>query len=107
MNQVESIDEAVTVSKLAHDFKIVIQDAEHLIKSTAGDLGDKLSEKAKEARDRLKGSLELAKTRCQELEDKAMAGVQTANKVIRDHPLESVGVAFGVGLVLGLLTARR
>ena len=107
MNQVEPMDEAVTVNKLAHDFKIVIQDAEQLIKATAGDLGDKLGEKAKEARDRLKASLDSAKTTCQELEEKAVAGVQAADKVIRDHPYESVGIAFGVGLLVGLLATRR
>ena len=107
MNQTESMDDGVTMGKLTHDFKVVIQDAEHLIKATAGELGDKLGEKAKEARDRLKASLDSAKASCQEWEDKALAGFQATDKVIREHPYESMGIAFGVGLLLGLLVIRR
>jgi ElaB/YqjD/DUF883 family membrane-anchored ribosome-binding protein len=27
--------------------------------------------------------------------------------VIRDHPYESIGVAFGLGLLIGVLVARK
>jgi ElaB/YqjD/DUF883 family membrane-anchored ribosome-binding protein len=97
----------VTVGKLAQDFRVVIQDAEHLVKATAGEIGDKLGEKAKEARSRLAASLESAKSSCQQLEGKAKAGVEATDRVIREHPYESVGVAFAVGLFFGLLVTRR
>ena len=32
---------------------------------------------------------------------------KVADKTIREHPYESVGVAFGVGLLIGVLVGRR
>jgi ElaB/YqjD/DUF883 family membrane-anchored ribosome-binding protein len=101
------MEDTVTPGKLARDIKVVIQDAEQLIRATAGDLGDKLGDKTKEARERLIASLESAKASCQNLESRAKAGMEATDKVIREHPYESVGVAFGIGLVLGLLVVRR
>jgi ElaB/YqjD/DUF883 family membrane-anchored ribosome-binding protein len=37
----------------------------------------------------------------------AKAAAKKADVVIRDHPYESIGVAFGVGLLIGVLVARR
>lgn len=101
-----TLDESVTVDKLVRDFKVVVQDAEMLIKATAGDIGDKLGEKAKEARSRLITSLEAAKGSCHSIEEKALAGARATDKVIRDHPYQSLGIAFAVGLFIGVLVAR-
>jgi ElaB/YqjD/DUF883 family membrane-anchored ribosome-binding protein len=102
MNETKA-EEEVTVGKLAQDFKVVIRDAEALIRATAGDLG----EKAREARGRLTASLESAKSGFSQVEDKAIASAKATDKVIREHPYESVGVAFGLGLLIGVLVARR
>ena len=102
MNETRA-EEEVTMGKLAQDFKVVMHDAEALIKATAGDLG----EKAREARARLAASLESAKGGVSKLEDKAIASAKATDKVIREHPYESIGVAFGVGLLIGVLVSRR
>jgi ElaB/YqjD/DUF883 family membrane-anchored ribosome-binding protein len=106
MDDTTTLDESVTVNKLIRDFKVVMQDAEMLIKATAGDIGDKLGERAKEARSRLISSLDSAKTSCHTLEDRAVAGARATDKVIRDYPYQSLGVAFAVGLFIGVLVAR-
>jgi ElaB/YqjD/DUF883 family membrane-anchored ribosome-binding protein len=51
--------------------------------------------------------LESAKTTCNQLEEKAIAGAKVADQTIREHPYESMGVAFGVGLLIGVLVGRR
>lgn len=89
--------------KLMRDLKLLTRDVEDLIQSTAGDVSDK----AKEARARLRSALESAKDSCEELQDKAVAGAKATDKVIRDHPYQSIGVAFGVGLLIGVLAIRR
>ena len=89
--------------KIVSDFKTLMHDAEDLMKATAGDLG----EKAKEARDRLKVALGKAKESCSGIEEKAAAGAKATDKVIREHPYQSLGVAFGVGLLIGVLVNRR
>jgi len=102
MNEALAVDETVTMDRLVKDFKVVVQDAESLIRATAGDLG----EKAREARERLAARLESAKSNARRLEDRAVESARAADQIIREHPYESLGIAFCSGLVLGVLLAR-
>jgi ElaB/YqjD/DUF883 family membrane-anchored ribosome-binding protein len=88
---------------LVQDLKTVVHDAEGLLKATAGEV----SEKAKEARQRLTAALASARESCSHLEERAIAGAKATDRVIREHPYESLGVAFGVGILLGVLIGRR
>ncbi len=96
-------NEPVTREKLVTDLKTVAQDAEELLKATAGDLGTK----AQEARARLSVALERAKETCGKIQEKAVAGAKAADKCVHEHPYPAIGIAFGLGLVLGLLLKRR
>ena len=89
--------------RLMRDLKVVASDAEALIKATAGDMSDK----AKEARARLSQAVASAKETALSLQSKAAEKAKVADQVVRDHPYETVGVAFGVGLLVGLLFGRR
>jgi len=93
--------------KLVVDVKEVISDAEALLKLTAEDL----SEKAKEARAKLSERLEVVKKQLSDTQgvvrDKAVAGAKETDRIIRAHPYESLGVAFGVGILLGVILNRR
>ena len=102
MNETVVTEESITMDKLINDFKVVIHDAEALIKGTAGDLG----EKAKEARQRLSVSLETARANFYKVEDKARDSARATDRCIRDHPYESMGAAFGIGLLIGVLVGR-
>jgi ElaB/YqjD/DUF883 family membrane-anchored ribosome-binding protein len=93
----------MSTDKLATDLKTVARDAEELLRATAGVAG----EKAHDARERLKVALESAKGSLYKVEEKAIAGAKVADKTIRDHPYESIGVAFGLGLLIGVLVSRR
>jgi ElaB/YqjD/DUF883 family membrane-anchored ribosome-binding protein len=78
-----------------------------LLKATADDV----SGKAKEARERLGAALERAKATCHDVQEQTIEKVKTAAKttdtVIRDHPYESIGVALGVGVLVGLIIGRK
>ena len=78
-------------------------DIEAIMKSTAGDMG----EKATELRAKLAHALEKAQAAAGRVEDKAIAGAKAADKVIRNHPYESIGVAFGIGILIGVLITRK
>ena len=93
----------VSREKVKEDLRVLVRDAEGLLKATAGDL----SEKAKEARSRLMETLEKAKTTCHRLQEKTAAAAKATDKIIREHPYESIGVAFGLGLLIGVVVARR
>ena len=89
--------------KLAGDLKAVMRDSEELMKATAGQVGEKVSE----VRKRLAAALESAKATCQRLEEKTVAAAKATDRTIREHPYESIGIAFGLGLLVGVLVARR
>jgi ElaB/YqjD/DUF883 family membrane-anchored ribosome-binding protein len=89
--------------RLTSDLKAVVRDAEELLKTTAGQAGEKVSE----VRKRLATALESAKATCHRLEEKTIAAAKATDRTIRDHPYESIGIAFGVGLLVGVLVARK
>ena len=89
------------------DLRALASDAEALLKATAGDVSDK----AKEARERLTAGLEKAKSTYVDLQsqgiESAKAAAKKADATIRTHPYESIGVALGVGLLIGALLRRK
>ena len=89
--------------RLVSDLKAVVRDAEELLKATAGQAGEKISE----VRNRLAAGLESAKATCHRLEEKTVAAAKATDRCIREHPYESIGAAFGLGLLIGVLVGRR
>lgn len=89
--------------RLMSDLKSVVSDAEALMKATAGQAGEKVNE----MRGRLATALESAKATCRQLEEKTVAAAKATDRTIREHPYESIGVAFGLGLLLGVLVTRK
>jgi len=97
----------VTRDKLMADLKVVINDAEELLKITAGQAGDKVAA----VRDKLQKGLEQAKAKLVELENKAFeqtkAAARATDQYVHENPWKAVGIAAGVGLLFGLLIGRR
>lgn len=98
-----STDAEEADKRLARHLKALVQDAEELMNATAGQAG----EKASEARSRLAAALDSAKATYQRLEERTIAAAKATDKTIRQHPYESIGVAFGLGLLVGVLVARK
>lgn len=102
-----SNDTEVSREKLAADMRIVIADAEELLRATAGQMG----EKAVVARERIQESLRVAKDKLSRAEeaviDKTKAAARATDDYVHDHPWGAVGIAAAVGLVIGMLISRR
>jgi len=43
----------------------------------------------------------------QRAEEKALESAKAADKVVRDHPYQTIGIAFGLGLLIGVLARRK
>jgi ElaB/YqjD/DUF883 family membrane-anchored ribosome-binding protein len=89
--------------KLVRDVRVVVQDAEDLIKATAGDI----EERTREARAKLAGALVVAKESLNRAEVATTQGVRAADTWIRDYPYPSLGLAFFTGLLFGALLSRK
>ncbi|HEY1786976.1 MAG TPA: DUF883 family protein [Verrucomicrobiae bacterium] len=89
--------------RLAADIKLLARDAEELLKATAGEAGEKI----KEVRQRLSKAVESARSTCENLQDQTAETAKAADQAIRDHPYESIAIAFGAGALIGLLLSRR
>ncbi|MDA3869339.1 MAG: DUF883 family protein [Gammaproteobacteria bacterium] len=93
--------------RLIDDFKTVIQDAEELIKATAGQTGDKVTA----VRTRAEENLREARRKLDEMENdfliRGKAAARATDQLVHDKPWQSVAIASAVGVVLGLLISRR
>lgn len=47
------------------------------------------------------------KTMIQRAEQKAVERAKAADRVVRDHPYPTIGLAFGLGLLIGILARRK
>jgi len=97
----------VSTDKLVEDLKIVMRDAEALIKATSAQTGEKIQE----VRVRAEESLRQARTRLNAIEDEALQRARevadATEEYVRENPWQSLGIAAGVGMLVGLLLSRR
>jgi ElaB/YqjD/DUF883 family membrane-anchored ribosome-binding protein len=104
-----AMDTEATVSKdkLVQDFRIVIADAEELLRATASQAGEKVAA----ARERIQDSLHTAKVKLAEAEDviiqQSKLAMRATDEYVQENPWRAVGIAAGVGLIIGLLIGRR
>jgi ElaB/YqjD/DUF883 family membrane-anchored ribosome-binding protein len=100
-----SID--VSKEKLAADLKVVVADAEELLRATASQAGEKVGV----ARERIQASLASARVKLAETEravlDRAKLAATATDEYVHEHPWHAVGVAAVIGLLLGALINRR
>ena len=93
--------------KLMADLRIVVTDAEELLKMTADEVG----ENAVALRERLKARMAQAKDRLIDLQaaatEKAKAVGHAADDYVHEHPWQAVAVGAGIGVIVGLLIGRR
>ena len=96
-----------TTDKLIEDLRLVVSDAEELIKATAGQAGEKVSN----ARSRVEESIRAAKEGISDAGHLAAEHTREAAKAaddyVRENPWTAVGIAAGVGILIGVLINRK
>jgi ElaB/YqjD/DUF883 family membrane-anchored ribosome-binding protein len=97
----------VNREKFVQDMKLVISDAEELLRATANQAGEKIGV----ARERIQDSIHQAKVKLADAEvvvrERAQQAARDTEEYVRDNPWRAIGVAAGIGLVLGLILSRR
>ncbi|MEO8157808.1 MAG: DUF883 family protein [Betaproteobacteria bacterium] len=98
---------AISTDKLMEDLRLVVGDAEELLRATAGQAGEKVTA----ARARAAESIDAAKARIAQAGYAAAAqtreAVRATDDYVHDNPWTAVGVAAAVGVVIGMLIARK
>jgi ElaB/YqjD/DUF883 family membrane-anchored ribosome-binding protein len=101
------MEDVIKTTQLKDDLTTVMRDAEALIHASA----DQGSAKMVEARAKIQQSLEAAKTRFlaaeQAVQRQAAHTVHATEDFARRNPWQALSLATGVGLVIGVLLARR
>ncbi|HSC95825.1 MAG TPA: DUF883 family protein [Burkholderiales bacterium] len=99
--------EHITTEKLMQDMRVVVTDAEDLLKATAGQTGERIEK----IRARTEESLRTARNRLQiagkAVQESATEAARTVDDQVKKNPWTAVGIAAAAGLVLGILVGRR
>jgi ElaB/YqjD/DUF883 family membrane-anchored ribosome-binding protein len=97
----------VQKDKLMGDLRVVIADAEELLRMTADQAGEGVAD----IRSRVQTKMNQAKIDLIQLQDAAVARAKAAghatDEFVHENPWKSIGIAAGIGLVVGLLVGRR
>lgn len=100
------IEAGVSKEKLLQDLRTVVIDAEELLRATASQTGEKVSA----VRERIQANLVAARARLEDAEalmlEKTKEAARATDEYVHDHPWRAVGIAAGVGLVVGMLISR-
>jgi len=93
--------------QLASDFQRVMEDIDALI----GAGGTKVEGEVKAIRERLRERLEDARLRINDLHyeglERARRAARHTDEYVREHPWHAIGVGAALGLLVGVLIARR
>jgi ElaB/YqjD/DUF883 family membrane-anchored ribosome-binding protein len=101
------MNEQATTDKLVSDMKVVMADAEELLRATASAAGEKVSA----ARAKMEDSVRAAKVKLAQAQgvmvDQAKAAAEATDDYVHAHPWKAVGFAAAIGVILGMLISRR
>ena len=86
--------------QLTRDLHNLVEDGEDLLKAGAHRINE-------QAQAKLSQALESAKATGLKLKEKALESARSTDETIREFPYQSIGVAFGVGVLIGVLIHRR
>src|SRR5260370_36632524 len=97
----------VNKERLMSDIRTVLADAEDLLKQAASATGERASELRETALTRLKQAKEKAADMQVVVVEKGKKAARATDDYVHEQPWASIGIAAGLGVVIGLLINRR
>jgi ElaB/YqjD/DUF883 family membrane-anchored ribosome-binding protein len=89
--------------RINSDMGTLAEDARALLAATADVAGEKVGE----ARKRLAAALENGKALYGRVRDKTVEKARAVDETVREHPYQAMGIAFGIGVLIGVFVTRR
>jgi ElaB/YqjD/DUF883 family membrane-anchored ribosome-binding protein len=100
-------EEIVKQDRLVTDLKSLMNDAEELLRATASQAGEKITlARQKIEQSLIEGRKAVADAE-QVLVKKSKEAAEIADDYVRENPWSAIGIAAGVGFVLGLLIRSK
>lgn len=96
-----------TTDKLIEDLRLVVSDAEELIKATAGQAGEKVSNARARAEESIRAAKEGISDAGHVAAEHTREAAKAADDYVRENPWTAVGIAAGVGILIGVLINRK
>jgi len=103
----ESSMSEINKERFMSDIKTVLSDAEDLLKQAASATGERASELRETALTRLKQAKEKAADAQVVVVERGKKAARATDDYMHEHPWASIGIAAGVGVLIGLLINRR
>ncbi|AZE50105.1 putative transmembrane protein [Pseudomonas chlororaphis] len=92
---------------LMADFQALVSDTERLLEHTATLAGEQADELRTQIHDSLLRARETLQLTEQSLRERGQAAVTATEDYVQSNPWQAVGIAAGVGFLIGLLATRR
>jgi len=103
----ESANAAASMERLMEDLRLVVADAEALLRAT----GNQAGEGAAAARERIQKNLQTVKENLVDAEEavtvQTKEAANAADRYVHENPWKAIGISACVGAIIGMLIARR
>ena len=96
-----------TKSKMVDDFKAIVADADDLLQATAKVSGESFTAAREKFAEKLKSAKASLADAEQLVVDKAKQAATATDNYVKSNPWTAVGIAAGIGILIGFLAAKR
>ncbi|MCE5982717.1 YqjD family protein [Pseudomonas wadenswilerensis] len=92
---------------LMADFQTLVRDTEKLLEHTATLAGDQADDLREQIHDSLLRARETLQLTQDSVRERGQAALSATEDYVQSNPWQSIGIAAGVGFLIGLLATRR
>lgn len=91
-----------THSDTSSELKSLLREAEKALSSSSGEAGEKFDE----LRERLRDALDTGRFSLENIRTETVRRAKQADTLVRNNPYYAVGIAAGVGALIGIIASR-